>query len=52
MAKAKFDHPVPEFAEHEDTETLAAIDRGIKDAGEGLVVSLEDAQRFVDQWSY
>ena len=50
MAEARFDHPVPELTEQEDAETLAAIDRGIKDAGEGRVVSLEDAHHFIDKW--
>jgi predicted transcriptional regulator len=38
MAASNFDHPVPELTETEDNETLAAIDRGIKDASEGRVV--------------
>jgi len=50
MAEAKFDHPVPELTGQEDAETLAAIDRGIEDAREGRVVSLEDARRYIDQW--
>jgi hypothetical protein len=50
MVEAQFDHRVPELTEQEDTETLAAIDRGIEDGKEGRVVSLEDARRFIDQW--
>ncbi len=36
----KFDHPVPELTEGEDEETLAAIDRGLKDADAGNTVTL------------
>jgi predicted transcriptional regulator len=34
----------------EDEETLAAIDRGIKAAEEGRVVSLEDARQRMQKW--
>ena len=34
----------------EDEETLAAIDRGIKAADEGGVVSLEEARRRMREW--
>jgi predicted transcriptional regulator len=50
MVEGQFNHPVPELTEEENDETLAAIDRGIKDAREGRVVSLEDARRYIDQW--
>ena len=50
MAEVQFDHPVPELTEPEEAETLAAIDRGIKDVSEGRVVSLEDARNYIDQW--
>jgi predicted transcriptional regulator len=33
-----------------DAETLAAIDRGIKDAGEGRTVSLDEARKLIPQW--
>ena len=33
-----------------DAETLAAIDRGIDDAIEGRVVSLEDARKLIPEW--
>jgi predicted transcriptional regulator len=33
-----------------DAETLAAIDRGIKDADEGRTVSLEEAFELIPQW--
>jgi predicted transcriptional regulator len=34
----------------EDEETLAAIDRGIKAADEGRVVSLEEVRRMIPEW--
>ena len=33
-----------------DAETLAAIDRGIKDADEGRTVSLEEVRKLIPQW--
>ena len=33
-----------------DVETLAAIDRGIKDADEGRTVSLEEVFKMIPQW--
>jgi predicted transcriptional regulator len=33
-----------------DAETLAAIDRGIKDADEGRTVSLDEARKLIPQW--
>ena len=39
---------VPEAAA--DAKTLAAIDRGIKDADEGRTVSLDDARKLIPQW--
>ena len=50
MPEPKFDQPVPDLIREEDDETLAAIDRGIKDADEGRVVSLEEAHRRVEAW--
>jgi len=49
MAEFKLDHPVP-MTEQEDEATLAAIDRGIKAADEGCVVSAEEARQRVQQW--
>lgn len=47
--KIDFDNPAP-ILEEEDEETLAAIDRGIKAADEGRVVSSEEARRRVQEW--
>jgi len=33
-----------------DAETLAAVDRGIKDADEGRTVSLDEASKLIPQW--
>jgi predicted transcriptional regulator len=33
-----------------DAETLAAIDRGIKDADEGRTASLEEVFKMIPQW--
>jgi predicted transcriptional regulator len=49
MAELKLDHPVP-MTEEEDDATLAAIDRGVRDAGEGRVVSTEEARQRLRQW--
>ena len=33
-----------------DAETLAAIDRGIEDAGAGRTISLEEARQTIPEW--
>jgi predicted transcriptional regulator len=33
-----------------DTETLAAIDRGIKDADEGRTISIDEVRKMIPQW--
>jgi predicted transcriptional regulator len=33
-----------------DAETVAAIDRGIKDADEGRTVSLDEARKLIPRW--
>jgi len=38
------------ITEEEDEETLAAIDRGIKDADEGRTVSLDEARKMIPKW--
>ena len=49
MTDLKFQLPVTEPVEV-DSETLAAIDRGIKDADEGRTVSLEEAREMMPEW--
>ena len=44
-----FNELVP-MTEDDDEETLAAIDRGIKDADEGRSVSLDDARKMIPRW--
>ena len=33
-----------------DAETLAAIDRGIKDADEGRTVAIDEARKMIPEW--
>lgn len=49
MVDLKWHTPVTEEVAV-DAETLAAIDRGIKDAGEGRTVSLDEASQMIPQW--
>ena len=49
MVDLKFQVPVTEEVEV-DAETLAAIDRGIKDAGEGRTVSIDEARKMIPKW--
>ncbi len=49
MIDLKWEVPVTEEVAV-DAETLAAIDRGIKDAGEGRTVSLDEAEQLIPQW--
>ena len=49
MADLKLDHPVP-MTDEEDKATLAAIDRGIKAADEGRVLSLEQVRQRIQKW--
>ena len=49
MADLKFETPVTEHV-LVDATTLAAIDRGIKDADEGRTVSLEEVRKMIPQW--
>ena len=39
-----------QLLEREDEATLAAIDRGLKAAQEGRVVTADEARRRVEQW--
>jgi predicted transcriptional regulator len=53
MAKAKkfeLEDPVP-VVDHEDEETLAAIDEGIRDAEAGRVVPSEKARELLPKWT-
>ena len=51
MAEAKPDIFVPtEEAVEVDAETLAGIDRGIRDADEGRAVSIEEVRKLMPQW--
>jgi predicted transcriptional regulator len=52
MADAKkidFNDPAP-LTDEEDDATLAAIDRGIKDADEGRTVPLEEVRKMIPGW--
>ena len=49
MVDLRFEEPNTEEV-HVDAGTLAAIDRGIKDADEGSTVSLEDARKMIPEW--
>jgi len=52
MAEANridFNKPAP-LSEEEDEATLAAIDRGIKDADEGRTVPLEEVRKMIPEW--
>ena len=49
MVELKLQVPVTEEVEV-DAETLAAIDRGIKDADEGRTVSLDEARKMIPKW--
>jgi len=49
MVDPNWDTPVTEEVVV-DAETLAAIDRGIKDADEGRTVSLDDAFKLIPRW--
>lgn len=33
-----------------DEETLAAVDRGVKDADEGRTVSVDEVRKMIPQW--
>lgn len=49
MVDLKLQVPVTEEVEV-DAETLAAIDRGIKDADEGRTVSIDEARKMIPKW--
>ena len=49
MVDLKLEVPVTEEVEL-DTNTLAAIDRGIKDAEEGRTVPIDEVRKMIPQW--
>jgi predicted transcriptional regulator len=49
MVDLKLQVPVSDAVEV-DEETLAAIDRGIKDADEGRTVSIDEVRKMIPQW--
>jgi predicted transcriptional regulator len=52
MAKVKkfeLDDPVP-ILDDEDTETLAAIDEGVRDAEAGRTVPSEEVRKLLPKW--
>ncbi len=49
MADLKLQVPVSEEVDV-DATTLAAIDRGIKGAGEGRTVPIDEVRKMIPQW--
>ena len=49
MVDLKLQVPVTDKVEV-DAETLAAIDRGIKDADEGRTVSIDEVRELIPKW--
>ncbi|MGD0456934.1 MAG: hypothetical protein ABSC21_04235 [Terriglobia bacterium] len=49
MADLKLQVPVTEEVEV-DATTLAAIDRGIKDAGEGRTLPIDEVRKMIPRW--
>jgi len=49
MVDLKLQVPVTDKVEV-DTETLAAIDRGIKDADDGCTVSIDEIRTMIPKW--
>ena len=47
--KIDFNHPAP-LPQEEDEETLAAIDRAIKQADEGRTVPLDEVRKMIPEW--
>ena len=50
VKKVDFEDSAP-LLDDEDEVTLAAIDRGMKAAGENLVVPIEEVRRRMEQWT-
>ena len=49
MVDLKLQVPVTDKVEV-DAETLAAIDRGIKDADEGRTMSIDEVRKLIPKW--
>ena len=49
VKKEDFNESTP-LLDEEDEATLAAIDRGIRAADEGRVISMEEVRRRMNQW--
>jgi predicted transcriptional regulator len=49
MVDLKLDVPVNEEVEV-DADTLAAIDRGVKDADEGRTVPIDEVRKLIPEW--
>jgi predicted transcriptional regulator len=49
MVDLKLDVPATDTVEV-DAETLAAIDRGIKDASEGRTFSIDEVREMIPKW--
>jgi predicted transcriptional regulator len=49
MVDLKLQVPATETVEV-DAKTLAAIDRGIKDADEGRIVSIDEVRKLIPKW--
>ena len=49
VKKIDFNNPAP-FPQEEDEETLAAIDRAIKQADEGRTVPLDEVRKMIPGW--
>lgn len=49
MIDLKLEVPVTDRVEV-DAQTLAAIDRGIKDANEGRTIAIDDVRKMIPKW--
>ena len=51
MAEQKVDeNDLLSLAEEEDDETLAAIDKGVRDADAGRVTPIEEVEKMLPEW--
>jgi predicted transcriptional regulator len=48
--KLDLDDPAPILDDDEDEETMAAIDEGIRDAGAGRTLPIEEVRKLLPQW--